>query len=442
MRLLVADDSDMYRKMLRTLLEARGHEVLLAANGNEAQAILDGTNAPQLAILNCHMPGLDGREICKEIRTRSQGYVYTILLSGADRDADILEGFEFGADDYICKPFKAQELIARVNAGGRIIRRQETLLKENQALQIEASHDSMLPLWNRRGIIALLNTELSRAKRLKTPLSVFFIDLDFFKLVNDTHGHLVGDEVLRSVAEKVSGAVREYDHVGRIGGEEFLVVLPNCSIEAALEVAERVRQRICDEAIVTATAQIRTSVSIGLAQLRANQELSDLLRRADIALYRAKQNGRNRVEVETAGETEDTSTAKRLEAEPPAPPPTPRGKPRKQRLDVRHSLALPVRVWGMDATGEMFEEYGTTVDVTTTGASIAGIKHLLLRGCVISVEHRSSRARYRVKWVEAPRDDKPGNVGLQLLETGKFIWGRVIPRVFVDSERDQSTSHS
>ena len=442
MRILVADDSDMYRKLLLTLLEARGHEVLLAANGHEAQAILDGNNAPQLAILNCYMPGLDGREVCREIRTRSQGYVYTILLSGADRDVDILEGFEFGADDYICKPFKEQELIARVDAGERIIRRQELLLKENQALRIEASHDSMLPLWNRRGIIALLNTELSRAKRLKTPLSVFFIDLDFFKLVNDTHGHLVGDEVLHSVAEKVSSAVREYDHVGRIGGEEFLVVLPNCSIETALEVAERVRQRICDEPVMTATARVSISVSIGLSQLHSNQELSDLLRRADVALYRAKQNGRNRVEVESPIEAEGKPTAKRLEVEPPAPPPVSPETYRKKRLDVRHSLALPVRVWGMDATGEMFEEYGTTVDVTTTGASIAGIKHLLLRGCVICVEHGSSRARYRVKWVEAARGDKPGNVGLQLLETGKFIWGRVIPRVFVDSERDQPSTHS
>lgn len=105
-----------------------------------------------------------------------------------------------------------------------------------------------------------------------------------------------------------------------------------------------------------------------------------------------------------------------------------------KRRELRHTLALPVRIWGMDATGQMFEEYATTVDVTTTGAHINGIKHPLQRGCVIGVEHRSSRARYRVTWVEIADDGKPGEVGVQLIEPGKFIWGRVIPRVFLDSE--------
>jgi diguanylate cyclase (GGDEF)-like protein len=419
---------------LQTLLEERGHEVLLAVNGHEAQAILDGNDVPQLAILNCFMPGLGGRELCERIRARTQGYVYTILLSAADQDRDILKGFELGADDYICKPFKEQELIARVKVGERIIRRQEALVKENKALSIEASHDSLLHLWNRRGIFALLNTELSRAKRLKTPLSVFFIDLDFFKLVNDTFGHLAGDDVLRSVAKKVSSAVREYDHVGRYGGEEFLVVLPNCNVEAALEVAERVRQHVSDEPVVIATTQLRITVSVGLSQWHPDQELPDLLRRADIALYRAKQNGRNRVEVESA--SEGALMEKREELGHPDFVPVSRDTYIRKRLDVRHSLALPVRVWGMDATGQMFEDYATTVDVTTTGAHITGIKHLLQRGCVIGVEHRSSRARYRVSWVQTADDGTPAKVGVQLIESGKFIWGRVIPRVFVDSVRD------
>ena len=352
------------------------------------------------------------------------------------KQSDILKGFELGADDYICKPFKELELIARIKVGERIICRQEALVKENQALRVEASHDSLLHLWNRRGIFALLNTELSRAKRLQTPLSVFFIDLDFFKLVNDNHGHMVGDEVLRTVAKKVSSAVREYDHVGRCGGEEFLVVLPNCTVEAALEVAERVRQQVCYEPIVIANTQLRITVSIGLSQWHPDEELPDLLRRADIALYRAKQNGRNRVEVESASETEDAPMEKGLEVGHSLSLPVTDGTCMRKRLDVRHRLDLPVRIWGMDATGQMFEEYATTVDVTTTGAHITGIRNLLQRGCVIGVEHRSSRARYRVTWVESAGEGKPGDVGVQLIETGKFIWGRVIPRVFVDSVRD------
>jgi two-component system, cell cycle response regulator len=433
MRVLVADDSDMCRKMLQTLLEAWGYEVVLAANGHEVQAILDSSDAPPLAIVNCFMPGLGGLELCELIRARKQGYVYTILLSAADQESDVLRGFELGADDYLCKPFKELELRARLKVGERIIRNQGALVKENQALSVEASQDSLLRLWNRRAIFALLNTELSRAKRLKTPLSVFFIDLDFFKLVNDTYGHLSGDDVLLSVAKKVSSAVREYDHVGRCGGEEFLVVLPNCRVEAALEVAERVRQHVADEAIVIATTELRITVSIGLSQWHSDQELSDLVRQADVALYRAKQNGRNRVEVECASKTDDPPVGKRQELSQSLAPPVTDPTCVSKRLEVRHSLALPVRIWGMDATGQMFEEYATTIDVTTTGAHIIGIKHLLHRGCVIGVEHRSSRARYRVTWVESADDGKSRKIGVQLIETGKFIWGRVIPRVFEDS---------
>ncbi len=417
--------------MLQTLLEKWGYEVVLAADGHEAQAILDSNDAPVLALLNCFMPGLGGLELCEQIRVRKQGYVYTILLSAADHERDVLKGFELGADDYLCKPFKELELRARLKVGERIIRSHEELIEENHALRVEASHDSLLRLWNRRAIFALLNTELSRAKRLRTPLSVFFIDLDFFKLVNDTYGHLVGDDVLLSVTKKVSRAVREYDHVGRCGGEEFLVVLPNCTVEAALEVAERVRQHVADEPIVIATTQLRITVSIGLSQWHSDQELPDLLRQADLALYRAKQNGRNRVEVEGESEADGIPKGKRLNV-PDTLNPTVTDGPTKKRLDVRHSLALPVRIWGLDAHGQLFEEYATTVDVTTTGAHITGVKHFLQRGCVIGVENRFSSARYRVTWVVSTEDGRPGEIGVQLIETGKFIWGRVIPRVFVE----------
>ena len=195
MKVLVADDSDMYRKTLKGLLGRWGYEVVLAANGYEAQAILDNDDTPQLAILNCFMPGLGGLELCEFIRARERRYVYTILLSAADRECDVLVGFEFGADDYICKPFKEAELRARIRVGERIVRSHEELAEAQEAIRFEASRDALLPLWNRKAIMDLLNTELSRAKRLRTPFSVFFTDLDLFKLINDSHGHLVGDEV-------------------------------------------------------------------------------------------------------------------------------------------------------------------------------------------------------------------------------------------------------
>jgi len=435
MRILVADDSSLYRTMLKTLLEEWGYEVVLASGGEEAQRILESGNPPQMAILYCQLPGVSGLNLCEQIRARTQGYVYTILLGAADEENDVLGGFEVGADDFLSKPFKRFELKARIRVGERFICTQETLLKENQALRVEASQDFLLRFWNRKAIMELLNTELSRAKRLQTPLSVAFIDLDLFKPVNDRHGHQVGDEVLRGVAKRVSEAVREYDHVGRCGGEEFLVVLPSCTAEGAREVAERVRQSVADEPIQVGNLSVRITLSCGVAQWRPGQEASDLLRESDVALYRAKENGRNRVEVETTSQTEAAPVIE-PEEENRSYLPDAAGDdaPIRKRTEVRHRLALPIRIWGMDASGEMFEQYATTVDVTTTGAHIAGIRHRLQRGCVIGIEHRSSRARYRVTWVEHPEGDIPGKVGVQLIESGKFIWGRVIPRVFVDSE--------
>ncbi len=302
MKVLVADDSGLYRTTLRRLLASWGYEAVIAANGYEAQTILDSDDAPRLAILDCFMPGLGGHELCELIRARKQGYVYTILLSVADQQSDVLKGFELGADDYLCKPFEELELRARLRVGARIVRIQEELVETRESLKFVASHDPLLRLWNRRAILDLLSTELSRAKRLQTSLCVFFADLDSFKRVNDSYGHLVGDDVLRSAAEKMSRAVREYDHVGRYGGEEFLVVLPHCDLEAAREVAERVRQHIGDEPIVIAPIQVHITASIGVAQWRASQDFRELIHRADTAMYRAKQSGRNRVEVDDAGE--------------------------------------------------------------------------------------------------------------------------------------------
>jgi diguanylate cyclase (GGDEF)-like protein len=301
MKILVADDSRFYRNMLQGLLEPWGYEVVLATDGHEAQRILDGDDSPRLAILDCLMPGLSGLEVCEHIRARKQGYVYTILLSVDDRQSDVLRGFEFGADDYLCKPFKQLELRTRLKVGELIIRSQEEVVEAHEALKFEASHDLLMRIWNRRAIIELLGKELSRAKRMQAPISVLLADLDLFKRVNDLHGLLVGDEVLRSAAERMAIAVRKDDYVGRYEGEEFLVVLPSCTAEAAREVAERVRQALADEPL---PHEVEMTVSIGVSQWRSGQKVRDLLHLADVALCRAKQNGRNRVEVENVSEAD------------------------------------------------------------------------------------------------------------------------------------------
>lgn len=301
MKILVADDSRFYRNMLQGLLEPWGYEVVLAADGHEARRILDSDDAPRLAILDCLMPGLSGLEVCEAIRARKQGYVYMILLSVDDRQSEVLRGFEFGADDYLCKPFKQLELRTRLKVGELIIRSREEVAEAHDALKFEASHDFLLRIWNRRSILELLGKELSRAKRTQAPISILLADLDLFNRVNDSYGQLVGDEVLRSAAERMAAAARNHDYVGRYEGEEFLIVLPSCTAEAAREVAERVRRSITDEPLPN---EVEITVSVGVSQWHSGQEISNLLHQADVALRRAKQNGRNRVEVETACEAD------------------------------------------------------------------------------------------------------------------------------------------
>jgi diguanylate cyclase (GGDEF)-like protein len=207
----------------------------------------------------------------------------------------VLKGFELGADDYICKPLDELELRTRLKVGERIVRSQEELAIAHQALKFESSHDFLMRIWNRKTIFELLSKEMSRSRRTSAPLCVLLADIDLFKLVNDEHGHQAGDEVLRATAERMSGCVRHSDQVGRYGGEEFLVVLPDCNILRAREVAERIRERVSGEAM---SGSISVTLSIGLAEWKLEDDLTHLLHRADIALYRAKQNGRNQVQYE------------------------------------------------------------------------------------------------------------------------------------------------
>jgi diguanylate cyclase (GGDEF)-like protein len=323
MKVLVADDSPLQRKILDQRLVAWGYDVRLASDGNEALAILENESDVRLAIVDGAMPGLTGPELCKTVRTGNRPYVYIILLSANDRDDDIKHGFEYGADDYLCKPFKDFELRARLNVGMRILDAQKELLESRERLacqaadlEFQAAHDALTRLWNRGGILELLKTEFSRAQRTAQPFSVCLADLDHFKRINDTYGHLAGDEVLHAAGVRMSDALRRYDHLGRYGGEEFLVVLPGCTAETAMTIAERLRRSVADQAIVAIPEAIQTTmsvvscpepihmtISIGVSEWQAGMEISDLLRQADVALYRAKGLGRNRVELQAAEES-------------------------------------------------------------------------------------------------------------------------------------------
>jgi two-component system, cell cycle response regulator len=312
MKVLIAEDQAAIRRWLTGLVERWGYDVVAVGDGEAAWEVLQAPDGPQLAILDWMMPRMDGQELCKRIRQNPQEtYIYVIMLTGKDAREDIVRGLEAGADDYVIKRLAPDnsdlaELKARLNTGRRIIELQAELLKANKALEkanealtIQATHDGLTSLWNRSAIIELLEREWSDARRQVKPLGVVIADLDHFKRINDTHGHLAGDTVLRSAARHMQSVSRPSDLIGRYGGEEFLLVLPGCALPNLVPLAERLRQAVCDLSIDFGGERIPVTVSMGgtSADPAWSGSLAALLHAADEALYRAKAAGRNCVQV-------------------------------------------------------------------------------------------------------------------------------------------------
>jgi two-component system, cell cycle response regulator len=305
MKVLVAEDEPVSRRRLEALLENWGYDVVSAASGAEAWELLRKSDPPTLAILDWMMPGLTGPEVCRGLRERVQEpYIYVLLLTAKTDRQDLVLGLEAGADDYITKPFDAQELKLRVRAGRRILELQSELVAAREALRERAMRDPLTGLWNYDAIRDILVRELGRARREGRVLGVIEADLDHFKSVNDVHGHPAGDAVLQEVACRMQKEVRSYDSVGRCGGEEFLVVVPGPGEPEVLAVAERLRASIEEAPMAIPGKNIRVTVSLGIAiaALEASLRPDDLIRAADKALYRAKALGRNRVESSVSEE--------------------------------------------------------------------------------------------------------------------------------------------
>ena len=308
MKILIADDSIVSRHLLEATLRKWGYEVLVACDGEEALAILQRDDSPALAILDWMMPGMTGLEVCRRVRQRArEPYTYILLLTSKSQKEDLIEGMEAGADDYITKPFDQHELQVRLRAGTRLVDLQAELLSAREALREQATRDSLTRIWNRRSIFDILCRELSRSQREGKPVGVVMVDLDHFKSINDNYGHFAGDAVLCEAARRMQNEIRQYDAIGRYGGEEFLILLYGCDEATSLTQAERLRKQLAAVQMDLQDTRLTITASFGVTTALPNQPSTpeELIHKADEALYLAKRRGRNRVEFLSHGSEAD-----------------------------------------------------------------------------------------------------------------------------------------
>jgi two-component system, cell cycle response regulator len=290
---LIEDDPNV-SLMLARHLERAGCSVRTAGSVQEARQSLRESEW-DLVLVDRGLPDGDGIALCEEIRA-AQAHGYIMILTGAASDADKMRGFESGADDYVTKPFNIEELIARVRAGLRIVDLQKALFASNRRLEEMSLTDDLTGLRNRRSVEAELNTRFGLAMRHRRAFAVAMVDVDHFKLINDSHGHQTGDAVLKGVASLLRRGTRLTDLAGRVGGEEFCILLPETALFEAIQFGEKIRALIASEPV----EGLPVTVSVGVASMphSAFTSTDEIVYAADQALYRAKQRGRNRVESE------------------------------------------------------------------------------------------------------------------------------------------------
>jgi two-component system, cell cycle response regulator len=299
-QVLVVDDSAVHLKVLEHTLSREFERVLLARNGREAMEIFD-RERPALVITDCIMPDVGGFELCQRIRAAQSSYVYIIMVTSIAETENVVKGLSVGADDYLTKPFHTEELLARVKVGLRLIDLHRQLEEKNRLLEHFALTDPLTALPNRRAIEAWAAHELPAAVRHGFSFWVVVIDLDHFKRVNDVHGHEAGDIVLKAFAEILKANTRSSDISGRIGGEEFLHVITHADETHLPMIVERTRAKLMARSFAFGGSTVTVTASFGAAGFHGGSvapTFNDLVSRADRALYKAKQGGRNRAEFE------------------------------------------------------------------------------------------------------------------------------------------------
>ncbi|HEV8658692.1 MAG TPA: diguanylate cyclase [Thermoanaerobaculia bacterium] len=311
----IIDDDAAIRRLVRLLLKRAGYATLEYTTGEEAHAKL-ASQPWDLAILDRKLPDMDGIDLCRELKSNPEFRArYIIMLTGESEQADKIEGLELGADDYVTKPFQGPELLARVRAAKRIVDLQKELMESNRRLELLSITDGLTKLHNHRHFQDELHRAFEESQRYQRPLSLAMIDIDFFKKINDTYGHAIGDEVLKAIARLYKESVRSTDLVARYGGEEFAVMMPETELQDGCTFAEKIRALIESTVIPTQAGPVTATVSVGVASVPHSRihSAKELIIAADRALYRAKKSGRNQVHAEKRREV-GRQTQKQREA--------------------------------------------------------------------------------------------------------------------------------
>ncbi len=298
---LIVEDDYISRRLLEKVLTAKGYRVVSVDNGREALDSYKDEFFP-IVLTDWNMPEMDGLQLCRAIRERhSSAYVFIILLTSRDSKQDIITGLEAGADDYLTKPFDPPELIARLNTGIRILELERSLNKALEEIEILSVMDPLTEVYNRRYLNENLVGELKRAVRYQRPLSIVICDIDHFKKINDTYGHIAGDQVLQAFAQHLKDSIRsQVDWVVRYGGEEFVIVAPETGLEGAGLMTERIRMAIENKTIAVDKYKISITASFGVTGIDSDTLSSRILpiailNQVDRYLYQAKREGRNRI---------------------------------------------------------------------------------------------------------------------------------------------------
>lgn len=294
-RIVVADDDRITRDLLASILTSHGFKVETVVDGQEAlERVARG--GVDLVLLDIMMPRLSGLEACRLLKgMTSDSFLPVVLVTVKTDTASRVEGLKIGADDYVCKPFDDQELIARVEAMLRIKKLHDHVAKARARLAELSIHDELTGLFNYRYLHERLSDEFKRAERYHDPLSCIVLDIDRLQSLNAVGGRALGDLVIRGVAKAITGSVREVDVVSRFGGEEFLMVLPSTHFAGAVTVAERIWREVGAQRFTESGHRATVSVGVALYPSRDVRTKDALLRAADTALAQAKRDGGNRI---------------------------------------------------------------------------------------------------------------------------------------------------